>query len=147
MWICKRNINQLCTGCYLAHIHPCLFFSTPIIMPTYGAYVHLLDTWSIFPFLPASLLLPYPVFNRGNETFLFLSAFSLSFSLFLSLSPSVFFSYSRHLHGYFRNFRRWILFQLLVSCSAWSPDRIAFIYSGSQRKVTELLPCKFHTYS
>ena len=81
--------NQLCTGCYLTHIQPCLSFGTPIIMPTYGAYVHLLDTWSIFPFLPASLLLPYPVFNRGNETFLFLSAFSHSLSLSLSLPPSL----------------------------------------------------------
>lgn len=67
-------------------------------MPTYGAYVHLLDTWSIFPFLPASLLLPYPVFNRGNETF---SSSLPSFSLFLLLplplpppSHSAFFSYS-----------------------------------------------------
>lgn len=48
---------------------------------TYATYVHLLDTWLTFPFLSASLLLPYSVFNRGNETslFLFVSPLAVSF--------------------------------------------------------------------
>lgn len=77
--VCERKVNR--PTMHRVLFNTCTSLSFHMHFDNNATYVHLLDTWLTFPFLPASLLLPYSVFNRGNETSLFLFVSPLAVSL------------------------------------------------------------------